>query len=213
MMGAYNVALAPLRLAAAAWALCHARGPRADEWRERMAERLPAVRRPGGVWIHGASVGEARIVTGIARGLRAARADLPIAVSAVSPTGRAQLPEAPIVDAAFFLPLDFAGLPTRVLRAVAPRVLTLVETELWPNLLREADRLAVAVVLVNARLSPDRMRWYRRLSRLYTPLLSRVAGVGARSDGGRRAVPRARCAGGGAARHRERQVRPTGPHR
>jgi len=182
MMGVYNAALAPLRLAAAAWAFRHSRGPRAEEWRERLARRLPDMRRHGGIWVHGASVGEARIVSAIARGLRALREDLPIAVSAVSPTGRAQLPAAPAVDAAFFLPLDFAGLPTRVLGAVAPRVLTLVETELWPNLLREANRSAVSVLLVNARLSPGRMRWYRRLSRLYAPLLEGVAGVGARSE-------------------------------
>jgi len=182
MVGVYNAVLAPLRLAAAAWALRHARGPRAEEWRERMARRLPSVERPGGVWVHGASVGEVRIVTALARGLRKLRPDLPLVVSAVSPTGRAQLPGAPDVDAAFFLPLDFSGMPTRVLRAVAPRVLTLVETELWPNLLREADRLAVPVVLVNARLSAAGMRWYRRLSGLYGPLLARVARVGARSS-------------------------------
>jgi len=181
MVGVYNAALAPLRLVAAAWAFRHARGPRAEEWGERMARRLPALGRPGGVWIHGASVGEARIVRALARGLRERRPDLPLSVSAVSPTGRQQLPRAPDVDAAFFLPLDFAGFPTRILRAVAPGVLTLVETELWPNLLREAARLAIPVVLVNARLSASRMRWYRRLSALYAPLLRGVSRVGARS--------------------------------
>jgi 3-deoxy-D-manno-octulosonic-acid transferase len=133
------------------------------------------------VWIHGASLGEARIVSALARALRGRRPELPLAVSAVSPTGRAQLPGAPDVDAAFFLPLDFAGLPTRILRAVAPGVLTLVETELWPNLLREAQARRVPVVLVNARLSAARMRWYRRLSGLYAPILRGVARVGART--------------------------------
>jgi 3-deoxy-D-manno-octulosonic-acid transferase len=181
MVGVYNAALAPLRLAAAVWALRHARGPRAAEWRERLARQVPRISRPGGVWIHGASLGEARIVGALARALRRRTPDLPLAVSAVSPAGRAQLPAAPDVDAAFFLPLDFAGLPTRVLRAVAPGVLTLVETELWPNLLREAHAMRVPVVLANARLSPARMRWYRRLSALYAPLLRDVARVGARS--------------------------------
>lgn len=73
----YNAALFPLRLALAAWGgfhiLTHRRG---DEWRERLARRVPVVR-PGGIWIHGASVGEARIVGEIARGLREARPAVP----------------------------------------------------------------------------------------------------------------------------------------
>jgi 3-deoxy-D-manno-octulosonic-acid transferase len=146
-----------------------------------MAQRLPVLPQ-GGVWIHGSSVGEARIVAALARCLRARDGTLPLAASAFTRTGRAQLPSPPAVDAAFFLPLDFAGLPGRVLSAVRPRLLAIVETELWPNLVHEARRFDVAVALVNGRLSPERMARYRRLSGLYGPLVTGLARVGAQSD-------------------------------
>ena len=65
---------------------------------ERRARRLPSVA-PHGAWIHGSSVGEARIVRSLAESLRELRPTLPLSVSAYTPTGRQQLPGAPLADA------------------------------------------------------------------------------------------------------------------
>ncbi len=182
MLQLYNTALLPLRALLRPWAAWDAsRGGGSDrEWAERRAEVVPDVD-PGGIWLHGSSVGEARIVTSLSRAWRQRHPPLPLSVSAFTRTGRAQLPTPPDVDAAFFLPLDFRGLPGRLLDAVRPRVLVLVETEIWPNLLHEAFEKGVAVAVVNGRLSQRRMSRYRRLNRLYGPLLSRLACVGAQS--------------------------------
>ena len=181
MMRLYNAALSPLRIAIAAWGSFRMlSGGRAQEWGERLGRRLPAVAR-GGIWIHGASVGEARIVEEIARGVRDARPTVPLSVSAQTVTGRGQLPGPPLVDAVFFLPLDFSGLPSRIIGAVQPRLLVIVETELWPNLLNEAQHAGVSVVTINGRLSEHRMASYRRLAWLYRPLLSRLYAAGVRS--------------------------------
>jgi 3-deoxy-D-manno-octulosonic-acid transferase len=186
MLSLYNAVLLPLRAATTLWAAWDGRLPgRADEWAERRALRLPEVR-GGGVWIHGASVGEARIVHQLARELRRRAPGLVISASCVTRTGRAQLPVPPEVDAAFFAPLDFRGLPGRLLDALRPAVLVLVETELWPNTLREARARAVPVVVVNGRLAPERMARYRRLARLYRPLLASLARIGAQTDDERR---------------------------
>jgi 3-deoxy-D-manno-octulosonic-acid transferase len=182
MLRLYNTALLPLRLGLEIWA---AWSPRDEhkrvEWDERRARRLPAIA-PGGVWIHGASVGEALIVSGLARSIRSRRPELPLAASAYTTAGRAQLPDPPGVDATFFVPLDFPGLASRVLGSVRPAALALVETELWPNLLHEAHTAGIPVVLLNGRLSPRRMGRYRRLARLYRPLLERIAVLGAQSE-------------------------------
>jgi 3-deoxy-D-manno-octulosonic-acid transferase len=87
-----------------------------------------------------------------------------------------------VADAAFFVPLDFRGFATRLLAAVRPAALALVETELWPNLLDEAHAAGVSVVLLNGRLSRSRMHHYRRFRRLYRPLLGRITTVGAQSQ-------------------------------
>jgi 3-deoxy-D-manno-octulosonic-acid transferase len=181
MLGLYNTALLPLRAAALVWAgVDRGSEARTREWGERRARVLPGLP-PGGIWMHGASVGEARIVKSLAAAVRRRRPDVPLAVSAITRTGRGQLPGPPDVESAFFAPLDFTGLPGRVLDAVRPAALVLVETELWPNLLHEADARRVPVGLINGRLSAGRMSRYRRFGGLYRPLLERIARVGAQS--------------------------------
>lgn len=178
MLRLYNTALLPLRAAAGLWARRPRTRPAArQEWAERSARRLPTALADG-VWLHGASVGEARITRQLAAAIRAARPRLGLAVSAVTPTGRAQLPAPPAVDAAFYAPLDFRGLPARVLRALRVARLVLVETELWPNLLGEARECGVGVVVVNGRLTPRRMASYHRWSSLYRPLLETIRRLG-----------------------------------
>lgn len=181
MLRLYNIVLLPLRAVSAlcAWSVRDPR--RASEWAERRARSLPAVS-AGGLWIHGASVGEVRIVRELARSIREQRPVLPLVISSTTRAGRALLPGPPLVDAAFFMPLDFPGTPARVLDAVRPAALVLVETELWPNLLHEASERRVPVVVVNGRLSPRRMSRYRRLLGLYRPLLEGLAKIGVQTE-------------------------------
>ena len=182
MLRLYNTLLLPLRWSARLWAWRTGRIPgREREVGERLARELPP-EKPGAIWIHGASVGESRIVDSLVRELRRRAIDRPLVVSAVTPTGRRQLPAPPDVDHAFHAPLDFAGLPSRVIRALRPSALAIVETELWPNLLHEAALSGLPVGVVNGRLSPSRMHRYRRFAGLYRPLLSRLTLVGAQSD-------------------------------
>src|SRR6185436_1774007 len=156
----YNAALLPLRAASVVFGAWPRGSPEAElERDQRLARRLPAVR-PGAIWIHGASVGEARLIGALARELRSRRPELPLAASAVTSTGRAQLPSTPTVDAAFYLPLDFPAVQRRAFDAIQPSMIVLVETELWPNLLAEAGRRRIPVVVVNGRLAPERVARY-----------------------------------------------------
>jgi 3-deoxy-D-manno-octulosonic-acid transferase len=175
----YNAALLPVRAASYVFGVWPRGSPEAElERDQRLGRRLPAVR-PGGLWIHGASVGEARLIGALARELRRLRPALVLEASAVTATGRAQLPAPPAVDAAFFLPLDFPSVQRRAFDALSPSMIVLVETELWPNLLTEAERRGLPVVIVNGRLAPERIARYRRLSGLYRPLLRGLDAVGA----------------------------------
>ncbi len=181
MLRLYNAAVAPLRLVLEVWARRPLRGADSrSEWSERRG--LVPDAPPGGIWIHGASVGEARIVRALAAALRETRPELALSVSATTRTGRAQLPRPPAVDAAFYAPLDLPTLPRRVLRSVRPALLVLVETELWPNLLAESRSAGVTRVVVNARLSAARMARYRRWAKLFRPLIGGLERVGAQSE-------------------------------
>lgn len=178
----YNILLVPVRWLASLASLRFRRDrERWSEWQERRGRKVPDIR-PHGLWIHGASVGEARIVSMLAGELRLQAPDLPLVASAYTRTGREALPGPPRLDAAFFMPLDLPGYPTRVLEAVRPAGLLLVETELWPNLIREAEALRIPVVMVNGRLSPKKMNRYRRAASLYRPLLRTLAAIGIQSE-------------------------------
>jgi len=175
----YNAALLPVRAASVVFSVWPRSTPEATlERDQRLARRLPAVP-PGAIWIHGASVGEARLVGALAREIKRRRPEQSLAASSVTATGRVQLPSPPVVDAAFFLPLDFPAVQRRAFDVVAPSMIVLVETELWPNLLDEAERRRVPVVIVNGRLAPERLGRYRRLSGLYGPLLRGLHAIGA----------------------------------
>ncbi len=178
----YNAALLPLR--AASWFYGAWPGGTAAEAlgrAQRLGRGLPSVP-SGALWIHGASVGEARLVASLAGALRSARPGSTIVASAVTPAGRAMLPAPPAADASFFLPLDFPAVQRRAFDALRPAAVVLVETEIWPNLLFEAAARGIPVALVNARLAPERWARYRRLRRLYEPLLAGLAAVAAPSE-------------------------------
>ena len=126
------------------------------------------------IWLHAVSVGEVLAAIGLIRELER---DLPgwtIAVSTTTDTAqrlaRERLPGSPV----FYLPLDFAFLMRRYLRAVRPRLVILMESELWPNMLRECHRAGVPVAVANARISDRSFPRYLRLRRLWRPLFALV---------------------------------------
>jgi 3-deoxy-D-manno-octulosonic-acid transferase len=79
-------------------------------------------------------------------------------------------------------PLDFPFAVRRFFDAERPRLLILVETELWPVVLREAGRRGVPVLLANARLSARSAVRYRRASALFAAPLSALSRVLARTS-------------------------------
>ncbi len=106
------------------------------------------------IWIHAVSVGEALTVRSLLPTLRELYPGLKIFVSTTTLTGhqiaRTRLPN---VDAVFYLPFDLAPFVNRTLRIVRPRLFIMMETEIWPNLLRACRKAGVKTMLVNGRIS------------------------------------------------------------
>lgn len=146
-------------------------------FRERMG-RLPADLGAGGrpaIWVHAVSVGEVLTARELVRALKARLPDHALFVSTTTETGqevaRRSLPEA---DGLFFAPFDWAGPVRSVLTRLRPRLLVLVETELWPNTIREARRSGARVAVVNGRLSPRSYPRYRLVRGLLKTVLQEV---------------------------------------
>jgi len=156
------------------------RGASEPGYRFRLTERLgfypgkPPL--PGALWLHAVSLGEARAALPLVDALRAARPELRLLLTHGTATGRAAgrklMTE---VDGQVWFPYDTPGAARRFLRHFQPCVGVLMETELWPNLMREAERADVPMVLANARLSERSANKGRRLAALMHPAARRLA--------------------------------------
>jgi 3-deoxy-D-manno-octulosonic-acid transferase len=119
--------------------------------------------RPGAIWIHAVSVGEALSGVTLARRLKQAYPEHPLVVSTTTLTGQALARERmPFADAIFYFPLDWAFCVRRALRVVRPSIVIVLETEIWPNFLREARRRGVSVLFVSGRISDRSFARYQR---------------------------------------------------
>jgi 3-deoxy-D-manno-octulosonic-acid transferase len=106
------------------------------------------------VWVHAVSVGEVLAATRLVRELEEKLGDgWVVVVSTTTATGQALAKERFGAERVFYYPLDFAWAVRATLRALQPKLLVLMESELWPRMLVECGRAGVPVAVVNARVS------------------------------------------------------------
>ena len=153
-------------------------------YRQGLAERLGfgrALLTPS-IWLHAVSLGEMSAAAPLARALRLRFPDLPLVVTSATPAGRARA-AALFEDAADirYLPYDTPGAVRRFLARARPRAAIIMETELWPNLLRECARGGIPVLLASARLSLRSVSRYRRFAALFAGVFSNNLLVAAQS--------------------------------
>jgi 3-deoxy-D-manno-octulosonic-acid transferase len=146
----------------------------------RQPERRGRVPDAGGeLWIHAASVGEVNAVAPLVDALLENPARH-IVLSTLTHTGARRAASRWSQQARLrhvFAPLDTAASVQRWLDHTRPDRLLLVETELWPVLLRACRSRAIPVAMVNARVSARALRRYLRFRRLFADALSAVAPV------------------------------------
>jgi 3-deoxy-D-manno-octulosonic-acid transferase len=132
------------------------------------------------IWVHAVSVGEVAAVTELVTQL--AMRGYRVVVSTTTRTGQRMARERFGEKSVFYFPLDLARIVRRYLRVLEPKMLVLVESEFWPNLLAECRRSGVVVAVVNARISDRSYPQYRRLRRVWRPILSGISLVLAQSE-------------------------------
>lgn len=126
-------------------------------------EKLPA-NRPGSIWIHAVSVGEAIAGAALAKKLKEKHPKLPLIVSTTTKTGQTLAKERfPFADAVIYFPLDWSFCVKAVLDRVKPSLVIVLETEIWPNFLRETKRGNIPVVFVSGRVSERSYARYQKL--------------------------------------------------
>jgi 3-deoxy-D-manno-octulosonic-acid transferase len=146
---------------------------------ERLGLRLPALAPSvGPIWIHAVSVGEVLAAKPLVTALVAAKPLLPIVISTVTTTGRelAQK-EFPFAAAIVYFPFDWGLCIKRFLRRLQPRLIVIMETELWPNFMRHCSRASIPLLLANGRISDRSFRRYLRFRFFAKSMLVQLSAI------------------------------------
>lgn len=171
----------PFLLLRLAW-----RGHRSPAYRERWTERLGRYGRRNlrsGIWIHAVSVGEVQAAQPLIKHFLNRHPDTGVLVTTTTPTGSAHL-RSLFADAVghVYTPFDLMPVMDRFLDAVRPELVVIMETEIWPNMLRACESRRIPVILANARLSAKSAQGYARLGGLSREALRRFTAIGAQGQ-------------------------------
>jgi 3-deoxy-D-manno-octulosonic-acid transferase len=200
MMPFYSLALVAVIVVASPYWLF--RMAWSGRYRHGLSQRLglisPGLRKFVGerptLWIHAVSVGEVIAATRLIERMQTLDPYSQVVISTTTRTGQKLAKErfdtirdsldasTPHSTRVFYYPLDFGWIVRRYLKALKPRALVLVESELWPRMLVEAEKSGVPVIVVNGRISNRSLPRYRALRTLWTPLLHKLTLVLAQSE-------------------------------
>lgn len=138
------------------------------------------------LWVHAVSVGETRAAQPLIEALLHTYPDHTVLLTHMTATGRAtgrQLfaHHGERVVQSFF-PYDTGWMCARFLRYFKPQISILMETEVWPNMVRQCRRHHVPVMLANARLSARSLRRGQRFGAILLEAAANIDCVAAQSD-------------------------------
>ena len=184
----YNIFLPVLFVIAfPAWLLkMWRRGGYGTGLRERFAifDALPSEEPQNVIYVHAVSVGEVLIALKLITAMLEKEASLRIVLAATTSTGHAVAKaKAPEGVRVIYSPLDFGVIVCAVLNRFSPRRIVLIEAEMWPNLLRIAQKRNIPVSIVNARLSSRSEARFRKMRCLVTPIFDMVSWIGVQDAG------------------------------
>lgn len=162
------------------------RSRKASSYRQRWAERYGFFQgkvKPGGVILHSVSVGETLVAVPLVRALRHRYPLLPITVTTMTPTGSEQVQSAFGKDIHHvYLPYDLPGAMNRFLNQVNPKLVIIMETELWPNFIKTLHRREIPLVIANARLSARSVAGYKKFSGFIADIMRRITLIAAQNE-------------------------------
>ena len=151
-------------------------------WTERFGN-FDATGQMRGIVIHAASVGEVNAAASLIRALQQRWPAFPVTVTCFTPTGsnRVRSSFANSVHHVF-APIDLPGATRRFLQTLEPRLLIVMETEIWPNLFHQAHTRNVPIMISNARLTQRSADGWSRFRRLAESALQCASLIAAQTD-------------------------------
>lgn len=162
------------------------RSLKAPGYRRRWAERFGRFPAPGieqSLWIHAVSVGEVQAAEPLIKRLLDRHPALTLVVTTTTPTGSERVRKLfPDNLIHVYFPYDIPFAIEGFLQRVHPRMLVMVETEVWPNLLALCKKSGIITILANGRMSERSARGYARLDAFSRETFSHISAVAAQTQ-------------------------------
>jgi 3-deoxy-D-manno-octulosonic-acid transferase len=133
------------------------------------------------IWMHAVSVGEVIAARPLIRGLRHQYPDHRLLLSVTTETGRGVAERDGLADAVIYFPFDFPPTVRHLLDRVAPKLIIIMETEIWPVFIRETSLRRIPVMLANGRISDRSFPRYKRFAWFFHPILAHFRFLGMQS--------------------------------
>ncbi|ELB2272138.1 lipid IV(A) 3-deoxy-D-manno-octulosonic acid transferase [Vibrio parahaemolyticus] len=139
-------------------------------WKEHfgITPQLKTHQRP--IWIHAVSVGESIAATPLIKELKQQYPEQPIVVTTTTSTGAEQIAKLGDLVEHRYMPIDFGFAVKSFLKAIQPKKMLIIETELWPNTLNVVKQANIPITVVNARLSEKSCKNYAKVQWLFNQL-------------------------------------------
>jgi 3-deoxy-D-manno-octulosonic-acid transferase len=152
-------------------------------WRQRFGFFTPPESAKETIWLHAVSVGETLAAVPLVKALQVKYPDHRLLITCMTPTGSDRITAAfgDSVDHSY-APYDMPDAVARFIQRVQPKMLIIMETELWPNTIAACHKRQIPVILANARLSEKSARGYARVRGLSGPMFAQLTAVVAQHE-------------------------------
>lgn len=155
------------------------KGRKIHAYRERILERFCWDKMEPttfDVWIHAVSLGE--VIAAVPLIDELLKKQRRLLITTMTPTG-AERVAARFGDSVThrYLPYDLPTIARRFFKRTQPRIGVIMETELWPNIITQAERFKIPLLLINARLSERSYLGYKKIRFFFKPILNRLHAI------------------------------------
>jgi len=163
------------------------RGNKAPAYRKRWHERLGFIKshniKKQAIVFHCASVGEVVAATPLIKKVQLEYPNNSIVIACNTPTGTEQIKRS-FLDTVehVYLPLDFPCATARLIKYLQPKMICILETELWPNLIATSKKNNIPVLLLNARLSEKSLKGYKKVASLSKSIMQGITQLAAHDE-------------------------------
>ncbi|MCX5678396.1 MAG: 3-deoxy-D-manno-octulosonic acid transferase [Candidatus Omnitrophica bacterium] len=135
------------------------------------------------VWIQAVSVGEVALCKSFIPALKKEFPAKSIVLSTITRTGNDLAKKLFSGDAVIiYFPLDYSFIVKRVVNRIHPKLYIMIETEIWPNVLKELHYKHVPAILINGRISDRSFGKYKLVRIFLSDTLDRINSFCMQSD-------------------------------